>query len=101
MPNDEVDEFGLPTRILEDNREVVGQEPPHEFVLNLLEQPSELDKLRIIMRCGTTIIIQEMWQNGIVTLHLRTEKGQRPFAVYDPNMSGLNAMKVMVPTDIL
>lgn len=96
----DIDEFGLPTHIAEDDREVTGKEPSHIFELNMLEQSAEIDKVRIVFRSGIEFIFEEVWHSGVVVCMVKTTKGQRPFAVYDPAQSGFNAMKVNAPSEI-
>lgn len=98
-----LDEFGLPKVIKEDYSDVGSnvEEQKHELIIDLLEQPAEVDKIRIMLRCGASLIIEELWNSGVTQMSIRTNKGQAQFAVYDPNQAGYNAMKVNAPTGIL
>lgn len=99
--NPNVDEFGLPKFILEDDREVTGKEQPYQVDVNLVDHAADVDKVRITFRRGAVIILEEMFESGVVVCQLQTEKGTRQFAVYDPNQTGYNAMKVNAPVEIL
>ena len=101
VENSDVDELGLPRFIVDDNREVTGISESHEITVNLLEQPAELDKVRVLFRNGAALVVQEMWQNGVVVFSLQTNKGQKQFAVYDPRFSGMSSFKVSAQLDIL
>lgn len=96
-----LDEFGLPRFILEDDREVTGKEPSYQVDVNLVEHAADVDKVRITFRRGAVMIFEEMFESGVVVCQLQTEKGTRQFAVYDPNQTGYNAMKVNAPIEIL
>lgn len=100
--NSNLDEFGLPKSIREDYSDVGNnKEQQHEILIDLIEQPAEVDKIRITLRCGVSLIIEELWSTGKTIMYIQTSKGQAQFAVYDPNESGYNAMKVNAPTNIL
>lgn len=99
--NPNLDEFGLPRFISEADTDVRGGEQKHEILIDLNEQPAEVDKLRITLRCGVSLIIEELWDTGKTLMSIQTHKGQAQFAVFDPNESGYNAMKVNAPIDIL
>src|SRR3989337_2141239 len=100
--NSNLDEFGLPKFIIEDYGEVRGEkQQKHELLIDFNEQPAEVDKIRITLRCGVSLIIEELWNSGVTQMSIQTKKGQAQFAVYDPNQSGYNAMKVNAPIDIL
>lgn len=100
--NDEIDEFGLPKHIAESPREVTGTEQiPHQLDINLLEHAAEIDKVRVMFRSGVEFLLEEVWHNGVITISIRTKKGQRSFATYNPNEAGYNAMRVSAPVDIL
>jgi len=99
--NSNLDEFNLPKYILEDDREVTGKDPSYQVDVNLLEHSADVDRIRVTFRRGAVIILEEMFESGVVVCQLQTEKGTRQFAVYDPNQTGYNAMKVNAPVDIL
>jgi len=99
----ETDEFGLPTHISESSREVTGEgQTSHEYIINLNELAQEIDKVRVIFRSqGIEIFLEEMWQNGMILMSIRTEKGQAQFASYNPSEAGYGAMRVSAPVEIL
>jgi hypothetical protein len=98
--NGDLDELGLPRHISEPERDVTGADPSGDITVNLTEY-AEVDSVRIIFRCGSAIVLKELWQNGMIVCSIQTSKGQGQFAVYDPNNTGHNGMKVSVPTHVL
>lgn len=94
------DELGLPTHIVESEREITGKEPTHQIDINLLEQEAQVDRIRLVFRSGVELLFEEIWHSGVVVCMIKTQKGQKPFAVYDPNQSGYNALKVNSPVEI-
>ncbi len=96
------DELGLPSYI-DDKPPEVGEkiETTDEIVINLATLDPMIDKIRIQVRCGTTFRLRELWHNGAVSISMQTPKGERDVIVYNPQLSGFNAIKIQNPVDIL
>lgn len=89
------DELGLPINI--DDRPVeVGDKitDNSEIMVNLQQLDAMIDKIRILTRCGATFILKELWHNGVIIISMQTEKGERDVIVYQPDRTGLNAIKL-------
>lgn len=91
----------FPDFIEETPREVTGDIPTYDINFNLNEHPADVDKIRITFRCGVSVTIQEIWHSGAIVCSISTTKGTDTFAVYNPNETGYNAMKVKAPVEIL
>lgn len=96
------DELGLPNFIDATGPEF-GDTPDliQEVIIDLPTMAAEVDKVRVNLRSGITLRINELWHTGLFTVSIQTAKGQRDIFSIDPSRAGMAAVRIFQVSDVL